>query len=157
MSNTMSRKFFEEILSVLHLSDKINPDKQNKMTKIRPFFDMTTKSCIENWPDSPDLSADESVVPYYVQNNSKQRMQSKPVRSGCKMWVLAEPLGYAVTLTHIKMQKMECQRKHVKRLGFLGRLLFSISLMLCQSKRATYSSWTFYNRLATEIFSNKQH
>ena len=74
----------------------MNPDKQNEMTKIRPFYDMIAKSCIENWPDSPDLSVDESVVPYYVQNNSKQRMQSKPVRSGCKMWVLAEPLGYAV-------------------------------------------------------------
>lgn len=66
-------------------------------------------------------------------------------------------LDMQLTLTHIKMQKMECQRKHLKRLGFLGRLLFSISLMLYQSKCATYFSWTFYNRLATEIFRNKQH
>ena len=31
------------------------------------------------------------MVPY-GRNNSKQRMQNKPVRSGYKMWVLAEPL-----------------------------------------------------------------
>ena len=33
---------------------------------------------------------------YYGRNNSKQRMQNKPVRSGYKMWVLAESLGYVI-------------------------------------------------------------
>ena len=93
MSNGMSRNHFEEILSVFHLSDNINLDKQDKMTKIRPFNDMIAKRCIENRPNSPDISADESMLPYYGRNNSKQRMQNKPVRSGYKMWVLAEPLG----------------------------------------------------------------
>ena len=52
MLNAMSRNRFEEILSVLHLSDNMNLDKQNKMTKVIPFYEMPcnfmTKRCIEN-------------------------------------------------------------------------------------------------------------
>ena len=40
ISNTMSHNCFEEILSVLHLSDNMNLDKQDKMYKIRPFYDL---------------------------------------------------------------------------------------------------------------------
>ena len=73
MSNAISRNRFEEILLlILHLSDNINLDKQDKMTKIRPFNDMITKRCIENRPNSPDISADESMLPHYGRNNSKQ-------------------------------------------------------------------------------------
>ena len=36
------------------------------------------------------------MLPYYVRNSSKKRIQNKAVRSGYKMWVLAEPLGYVV-------------------------------------------------------------
>ena len=79
----MSCNRFEEIFSILHLSDNMNLDKQDKMTKIRPLYDMTTKRCIENRPNSSDLPNDESMLPYYCQNNSKQR--NKPVRSGYKL------------------------------------------------------------------------
>ena len=88
MADAMSRNRFEEILSVLHLSDNINLDKNDKMAKVRPFYDMIVKRCIQNRPNSPDLSVDESMLPYYGRNNSKQRMQNKPVRTGYKMWVL---------------------------------------------------------------------
>ena len=65
MSNATSRNHLEEILSVLHLSDNMNVDKQDKMTKSRLFYDMIAKHCIENQPNSPDLSVDESMLPYY--------------------------------------------------------------------------------------------
>ena len=76
MSNTMSCNRFEEIFSILHLKDNVNLDKQDKMTKIRPFYDMTAKRCFENRPNSSDLSIDESMLPYYCQNKSKQRNKS---------------------------------------------------------------------------------
>jgi len=96
MSNSMSRNRFEELLSVLHFSDNMKLDKEDKMTKIRPLYNMIRKRCVENRPNAADLSVDESMLPYYGRNSSKQRMQNKPVRSGYKMWVLAEPLGYVV-------------------------------------------------------------
>ena len=52
MLNAMSRNRFDEILYVLHLSDSMNLDKQDKMTKVIPFYEMPyhfmTKRCIEN-------------------------------------------------------------------------------------------------------------
>ena len=48
MPNAMSNNHFEETLSVLYLSDNINLDEQFIMTKIRPFYDMIGKCCIEN-------------------------------------------------------------------------------------------------------------
>ncbi len=43
-----------------------------------------------------NLSVDEAMLPYFGKNNSKQRIQNKPVRVGYKMWVLAEESGYVV-------------------------------------------------------------
>ena len=57
MSNGMSRNRFGEILYALLLSDNMNLDKQDKLSKVRPFYDMIAKRCIENQPNSPDLSA----------------------------------------------------------------------------------------------------
>ncbi len=36
------------------------------------------------------------MIPYYGRHGSKQRIQNKPIRSGYKVWVLAEVLGYVV-------------------------------------------------------------
>ena len=71
-------------------------DKSDKLAKIRPFYDLIVCCCIEFQPNFEHLSVDESMLSYYGRNNSKQRIQNKPVISGFKMWVLAEPLGYVV-------------------------------------------------------------
>ena len=63
VSKTMSRNRLEEILSVPHLSDNMNLDKQNKMTKIEPFCDIITKRCHESRPNSLDFTVDESIPP----------------------------------------------------------------------------------------------
>ena len=84
----MSRNRFKNILPVLHLSDKI--------TKIIPFYYKIVKSCIENRPNSLDLSADESMLSYYGRSNSKQLMEINLVQSRYKIWVFAELLGYVV-------------------------------------------------------------
>ena len=81
MSDAMSRNCFEELLSVLHLSDNM---KLN--TLIACHF-------IEFQSNSENLSVDESMLPYYSRNNNKQQIQNKPVRLGFKMWVVAALLG----------------------------------------------------------------
>ena len=52
-------------MRLFHLSDSMNLDKQDKNTNIRSFYDMIANRCLENQPKSPDLSADESILPYY--------------------------------------------------------------------------------------------
>ena len=66
------------------------------MSKVRPFYDMMNAKCLKLRPNSPNLSVDEAMLPYFGRNSCKQRMQNKPVRVGYKMWVLAEESGYVV-------------------------------------------------------------
>ena len=96
MSNAISRNHFEELLSVLHLSDNMELDTSDKLAKVRYFYIFIVRRSVEFRPNSENLSVDESMLPYYGRNNGKQRIQNKPVRSVFKMWVLAEPLSYVV-------------------------------------------------------------
>ena len=85
-----------ELIKVFHLCDNSKLDKNDRMSKVRPFYDMMNAKCLKLRPNSPNLSVDEAMLPYFGRNSCKQRMQNKPVRVGYKMWVLAEESGYVV-------------------------------------------------------------
>ena len=126
MSNAMSRNRFEELLSVLHLSDNMNLAQNDKFAKVRPFYELIAKRCYNNRPNSADLSVDESMLPYYGRNNSKQRIQNKAVRSGYKMWVLAEPSGYVVTFDPYQGAKSGATRANESTWGLGERVVLSL-------------------------------
>ena len=96
ISECMSGKRFLELLKVFHLCDNSKLDENDRMSKVRPFYDMMNAKCLKLRPNSPNLSVDEAMLPYFGRNRCKQRMQNKPVRVGYKMWVLAEESGYVV-------------------------------------------------------------
>ena len=79
MSNAMSLNHFEEIFSILHLIGNMNLDKQDQMTKVRPFHDMISKHCIENQPNSPDLSVMSQCCLIILETEAN---------SECKIWLL---------------------------------------------------------------------
>ena len=54
---------------------------------------MINECCLKFRTNSEALSMDESMLPYYGRNGSKQ---GKPVHSGYKMWTLAEANGYVI-------------------------------------------------------------
>ena len=76
----MSRNCFEELLSVLHLSDNKKLDKSDSRVQFRPFYDLIVRRCLEFRPNSKNISVNESMLPYYGTNNSKQRIQNRPKR-----------------------------------------------------------------------------
>ena len=82
MSSAMSRNRFELLKSVFHLCDNKNLDLSDKMAKIRPFYDKINKRCLQYHPNCDDLSVDESMIPYYGRNSSKQCLQNKPLHVG---------------------------------------------------------------------------
>ena len=92
----MKRTRFEELMKCFHLCDNLQLRENDKMAKIRPFYEMINERCLKNRANLPNLSVDESMLPYYGRNNSKQRIQNKPIRVGYKMWVMAEDSGYVV-------------------------------------------------------------
>ena len=96
IQNAMTRKRFETILKCLHLCDNLDLTPGDKMAKVRPFYNLFNKRFLKNRANLQHLSVDEAMLPYFGKNNSKQRIQNKPVRVGYKMWVLAEDSGYVV-------------------------------------------------------------
>ena len=96
VSKAMSRNRFDLLVSCLHCSDNMNLQQGDKMAKIRPLYDLLNERCKTYAPNMNAKSVDEAMIPYYGRNNSKQRMQNKPVRVGYKQWVLAESSGYVI-------------------------------------------------------------
>ena len=82
VADAIPRNRFDTLMKYLHLCDNEKPVSGDKMWKIRPFYDVINKECAKYDPFNFDLSVDESILPYYGRNSSKQRIANKPVRVG---------------------------------------------------------------------------
>ena len=99
VSKLMSRNRFDQIMRYLHLADNAAINKDDKLGKVRPLFNLINERLINFFPLEKNLSVDESMIPYFGKHSMKQCICSKPIRFGFKQWVLATPLGYAVHLS----------------------------------------------------------
>ena len=96
MTSLFTRKRFLDVLQYIHLADNNNMDTNDKFAKVEPLFKILNENCLKNFVPERNESMDELMVPYYGQHGCKQYVQSKPVKSGYKLWVAATPLGYAI-------------------------------------------------------------
>ena len=80
-----------------HLADNnLNLDKNDKIAKVRPFYELMNKRCLKFRSNLQNVSVDESMQPYFGRNSSKQRVPNQPIPVGYKMWVLADETGYVL-------------------------------------------------------------
>ena len=96
VSSLLSQNQFDEIMQNLHLADNSNPDKKEKFVKLRPLIDKLNEQCLPNYLPELSVSKDESMLRYVRRHGCKQYMRNKPVKFGCKFWVAATLLGYAI-------------------------------------------------------------
>lgn len=82
--NFMSRKRFEIILSMLHISDN-KKDPNDRLYKIQVIIDL--KSSIMQWFPKT-VSIDESMVPYLGRLSFRQYISNKQHRYGIKIFKL---------------------------------------------------------------------
>ncbi len=123
----------------------MNLDESDKMSKVRPFFDMMNKKCLEFRANLPNLSVDEAMIPYFGRNSCKQRIQNKPVRLGYKMWVLAEDSGYIVQFDPYQGEKSKGpQRSSTVTWGLREKKLSLNYWMLCLKDLVTMFTWTIF-------------
>ena len=92
----MTRNRFEEVMRNLHLADNNNLNKEDKVAKVRPLFDILNRSFLARFCPEAHLSIDESMVPYFGHHGCKQYIRVKPIRFGYKIWCLNTTLGYLV-------------------------------------------------------------
>ena len=99
VKDAMRRNRFLEILRYLHFCDNDDLDLSDKITKIRPLFDMLNSRYRKFAQMTKSLNIDESMVEYFGKfgHALKQRMKLKPIRSGYKLWCLNLDNGYLYT------------------------------------------------------------
>ena len=64
------------------------------MAKIRPIQNVVNASSQKFEIFAEDLSVDKQMVPYLERHLCKIFIRGKPIRFGCKNWVLASSCGY---------------------------------------------------------------
>ena len=79
----MFRNRFKRIFRNLHLCDNEQLDKQEKLSKLRPFVSELIRRLLKF-----------SFLFSYGTHGSRQRINNKPVREGYNIWVLTKAYDY---------------------------------------------------------------
>ncbi|KAJ8913353.1 hypothetical protein NQ315_008743 [Exocentrus adspersus] len=90
----MSRNKFRSIKRNLHLASNAALDRNDKFSKLRPFFDAINTRNKQFGIFAHNLSIDEQMVPYFGRHSCKMFIKGKPVRFGFKLWCLCSSDGY---------------------------------------------------------------
>ena len=96
VADAMPQNRFDTLMKYIHFADNNHPDPNDKMWKIRKLYDMVNARGLRYVTYGSDLSIDETMIPYFGRNGSKQRIANKPVRLGYKIWVLAESNSHVI-------------------------------------------------------------
>lgn len=93
--NAMPRRRFKEIKKFIHLVDNhLCRNTNDKMFKVRPYFDMLTQNFLKFGVFHAQLSIDEMMIRYYGKHSAKMFMRGKPIKFGYKCWCLCSSNGY---------------------------------------------------------------
>ena len=104
ISGMMHRRRYEKLSQYVHVSIAANPDRMDKLTKVRLFIDL----CQQNFPvvysSSRDVAVDEAMIEFDGRIGWKQYMPKKPVKWGIKLWCLRVEHGVLSRLWRVHWQ-----------------------------------------------------
>jgi len=86
----LSRNRFFALLSLLHVVDPDEEDKDDKLKKISPFINYFRDRCRELFQPDRNLAIDERLVKSKHRSGIRQYIKNKPVKFGIKLWVIAD-------------------------------------------------------------------
>lgn len=101
VSDVMSRKRFNDILTFLHINDNSSraKDCKDKLYKLRPFLTTFNNRNSELYNMTREVSVDESMIIFKGRSTLKQYNPMKPIKRGYKLWCLADQHGYISNLS----------------------------------------------------------
>ena len=89
--NVMSRDRFFQIRRYLYFVDPRDPvNAADKLHKIRYILNSVCQNFQDEYVPHEHVTVDEAMVPFKGRLGFKQFMKNKPVKSGIKLWVLAD-------------------------------------------------------------------
>lgn len=94
ISEAMSNKRYHPLKKYLHLADNQNLLTGDKVAKVSPMYNLLNDNLVQFGIWHADLSVDESMVPYFGRHGIKMFIKGKPIRFGCKLWVLCGTDGF---------------------------------------------------------------
>ncbi|XP_047103635.1 piggyBac transposable element-derived protein 3-like [Schistocerca piceifrons] len=92
--NSISRNRFWEIKRFIHLNDNSKIDRNDKMYKLRLYFEMLKKEFGKFGIHHSELSIDEMMVCYYGKHSAKMFLRRKPIKFGYKICCLTSFNGF---------------------------------------------------------------
>lgn len=96
ISSAMKIRDFEYQLRYLHFADNSKNDEKDKFYKVRPIFEVLNNTSSQFASLFNNFSIDESMIPYFGNNSSKQFIRGKPIRYGYKVWSLCSSEGFSL-------------------------------------------------------------
>lgn len=99
IADAMRRDRFLLIFKCLHCADNNLLNKQDKMSKLRPFMDQIRQKFISLFVPEEEINYDESMIKYFGKHSCKQFIRGKPIRFGYKAWCVNTSSEYLVNFT----------------------------------------------------------
>ena len=88
------RTKFSMINSFLHLNDNTQPNKQDKLYKIKPIIEYLNSKFMKYYELGNSLSIDEGMIKFNGLVSFKQYIKIKPVKYGVKAFLIADSFNY---------------------------------------------------------------
>ena len=93
----MRRNRFDHIMRILHFSDNIEINPDDKYTKLRPLISSLQQKFMLHFVSSQHIFHDEAMVEYFGKHSCKQAIRNKPIRFGYNVWCQNNPSGYLLS------------------------------------------------------------
>ena len=123
--NLLSRKQFRDIKKNLHLQDNSEFDKNDKLSKMRPYLNLLNKKYKQFGIFQFNLSIDEQTIPYRGRHSAKMYIQGKSIRFSYKASTLASSNGFVYSF-HINTGNLNYDKTSESTLGLGGKVVVDL-------------------------------
>lgn len=90
----MTRDRYMEINRYIHFADNATADTNDKLHKIRPYYEAVTKAFSSVYEPGEHINIDEALIRFFGRLGFKTYIANKPAKYGLKAYKLCDTAGY---------------------------------------------------------------
>lgn len=129
-SRVFTQKRFQQLNRYIFFSDPDNLNNNaanDKLIKVRPFIESFQQAFKENFVCGRAITIDECMVPFKGRLSIKQRMTSKPVRWGIKIFELCDSETAYLSRFEVYLGKERGEQQPVSDVGKCGAVVVKLA------------------------------
>jgi hypothetical protein len=120
---------FEILNKYFHISDPLQENPTDKLTKIRPLISKLENAFQDVYVPGKNISIDEGLIKFNGRLSFKQHMPKKPNKFGIKIWMLADSETYFVPRFQVYLGKQQNPKMQTKMMR-KGREVSVLKLLI---------------------------